>query len=468
MTRRFFIYSASVVAAVLVVVGLIRFGPVWLSLPDVPSRAIVESSRGPFAHIADNLSHPLSHLLLQLIVVVLAARVSASVAGRLGQPPVVGEIAGGLLLGPSLLAKIAPDVSAFLFPDASMPVLQLLSQIGVLLFMFAVGLEFEASHLRARAQTALAVSHSSIVVPFVLGVALALALYTRYAPPGVPFYAFALFCGIAMSITAFPVLARILEEWRLTHTALGTAALTAAAIDDVTAWSLLGFVVAITTAGGAERTLLVIVLSSIAFVLFMLRIVRPLLERGLQPGHPADALSKGRLAVILAVLLSAALVTEAIGIHALFGAFVAGLIMPRDPSLRATLGDRLQSVSAVFLLPLFFAYTGLRTDVGLLDGASSWAICALIVLTATVGKVGGTLLAARWTGMAWRDAFALGALMNTRGLMELIALNVGYDLGILSREMFAMMVLMALATTAMTGPLLSLSLEDARRTSRYA
>jgi Kef-type K+ transport system membrane component KefB len=388
---------------------------------------------------------------------VVVARAFGFVARRIGQPPVIGEIAAGVLLGPSLLGSIAPDTSGFLFPVTSMPTLQLLSQIGVLLFMFVVGVELEPAYLRDKAQAAIAVSHFSIIIPFTLGVALSLALYVQYAPPGVPFHAFALFCGIAMSITAFPVLARILEERNLTHTPLGTTAITCAAVDDVTAWSILAFVVAITTAGGAVETLLAIVVPSVMFVLLMIFAGRPLLQRMLNPDRIGDSLSKEHIAIVLVVLLSSALITEILGIHALFGAFLAGAIMPVGGTFRAVLRDRLESISSVFLLPIFFVYTGLRTQIGLLDDVASWAICLGIIVVATTGKFGGTVIAARWTGLPWRDAVALGALMNTRGLMELVALNVGYDLGILTPEIFAMLVLMALVTTAMTGPLLSLS-----------
>ena len=458
MTRRFLIYALVVATAVLAVAGLIHLGGAWLSPQGVQSIATAGQSSGALAQMLDNSQHPLARLLLQLIVIVLTARALGTLAGRLGQPPVIGEIAAGLLLGPSLLGWIAPGTSAFLFPGASMPILQLLSQIGVLLFMFVVGLELDPSHLRGRAHAAIAVSHFSIIIPFVLGVTLSLALFTQYAPPHVPFYAFALFCGIAMSITAFPVLARILEERRLTHTPLGTTAITCAAVDDVTAWSILAVVVAITTAGGAVATLLAIVTLSVVFMSLMIFVGRPALQRVLHVDRMGDTLSKGRIAIVLAVLLSSALATEIIGIHALFGAFVAGAIMPLGGAFRAVLRDRIESISSVFLLPLFFAYTGLRTQIGLLDDVASWAICLGIIVVATTGKLGGTVLAARWTGLPWRDSLALGALMNTRGLMELIALNVGYDLGILSPEIFAMMVLMALVTTAMTGPLVSISL----------
>jgi Kef-type K+ transport system membrane component KefB len=454
MTRRFFVYLAVVAAAVAAVAVLINLGAARFAVRDVAVVAPPATAPSLFAQLAGNAQLPLSRLLLQLIVIVLVARVFGLVARRVGQPPVIGEIAAGVLLGPSLLGWIAPDISAFLFPAASLPTLQLLSQIGVLLFMFVVGVELEPSYLRGKAQTAIAVSHFSIVIPFVLGVALALLLYGAYAPPGVPFHAFALFCGIAMSITAFPVLARILEDRKLTHTPLGATAITCAAVDDVTAWSILAFVVAITTTGGAMQMLLAMVTLSAVFVLAMIFVVRRLLRRMVDRAH-AGSPSKEHIAIALLVLLLSAFVTETIGIHALFGAFVAGAIMPAGGSFRADLRTRLESISSVFLLPIFFVYTGLRTQIGLLDSVGSWAVCFAIIAVATAGKLGGTVLAARWTGLVWRDSLALGALMNTRGLMELIALNVGYDLGILTPEIFAMMVLMALVTTAMR-PLLSI------------
>ncbi len=374
----------------------------------------------------------------------------------------IGEIAAGLALGPSLLGWLAPAASGVLFPDASLPILQLLSQIGVLLFMFVVGVELEPFRLRGQAGVAVAVSNVGIVVPFILGVALAFGLYGRFAPAGVPFHSFALFCGIATSITAFPVLARILEEHGLTHTPLGTTAIACAAVDDVTAWSILAFVVAVTTSGGAVATLLATIGLSAVFVLGMALVARPMLQRVLNPATMGETLSKERIAIVLAVMLSAALVTEVIGIHALFGAFVAGAVMPHAGPFRTAVRDRFDSLSSVFLLPIFFAYTGLRTHLGLLDDVASWTACLAIIVVATTGKLGGTAVAARWTGLPWRDAVALGALMNTRGLMELVALNVGYDLGILSPAIFTMMVVMALVTTAMTGPLLTLSLTWAR------
>ena len=450
----------TVAAAVLTIAGVIHLGGAWLSPLGVESTAAPQHASGVLAQFLDNSRSPLAHLILQLVVIVLAARALGALAGRLGQPAVIGEIASGVLLGPSLVGWIAPGFSAFLFPDASMPSLQLLSQIGVLFFMFLVGLALEPSHLRGRAQTAIAVSHFSIVIPFVLGVTLSLALYRQYAPPAVPFFAFALFCGVAMSITAFPVLARILEDRGLTYTPLGNTAITAAAVDDVTAWSILAFVVAVTTAGGAVVTLFAIVTLSVVFVLLMVFVCRPLLERVLNVDRMGDTFSKGRSAIVLSGLLTCALITEIIGIHGLFGAFVAGAIMPRGAAFRSMLRDRIETFSSVLLLPIFFAYTGLRTQIGLLDEVSHWAMCLAIIVVATAGKLGGTVVAARWTGLPWRESLALGALMNTRGLMELIALNVGYNLGILTPEIFTMMVLMALVTTAMTGPLLTIILRS--------
>ena len=351
--------------------------------------------------------------------------------------------------------RSAPAAFTFLFPASSLDTLRLLSQVGVILFMFSVGLDVDVAHLRQRAPTALAVSHFSIVVPFLLGVVAALALFPHYAPAGVPFHSFALFMGIALSITAFPVLARVIEERGLTRTPLGTTALACAAVDDVTAWVLLAMVVTLVTAGGIGGTLAFMVCALALFMAAMVWAVRPWLGRLFEDA--SGPLSRGRTAHVLIVLLASALLTEVIGIHALFGAFLAGAIMPPSRELRQQLRERLESLSSVFLLPIFFAYTGLRTQIGLLNDAASWAVCVGIILTAVAGKLLGSMLAARWSGSSWHDAFVLGALMNTRGLMELVALNVGYDLGILSPRMFTMLVLMALVTTAMTGPLIDVA-----------
>jgi Kef-type K+ transport system membrane component KefB len=413
--------------------------------------------------LVDNLKQPLCLLLLQVIVIVAAARTLGALFHRIGQPPVIGEMIAGILLGPSLLGMIAPAVESFVFPAASMGPLKILSQIGVILFMFVVGIELDVQHLRAKAHAAVMVSHASIIVPFFLGSAFSLLIYKSLAGTGTHFSAFALFMGVSMSITAFPVLARIIEERGISGSFLGTTAIACAAVDDVTAWCLLAFVVAIVKADGLSGSVVTIALT-LAFIGAMLFIVKPrvaaLVEK--RP-HWSRARTGGPfLAAVFCFLFASALFTEAIGIHALFGAFLAGVCMPHDSGLRTFLRERLETFSSSFLLPLFFAFTGLRTQIGLLNDPRSWLICLAVVAVAIAGKLGGSMVAARWTGMTWGDSFSLGALMNTRGLVELIVLNLGYDLGILPPRIFAMMVLMALVTTFMTGPLLG-TVEWARR-----
>jgi Kef-type K+ transport system membrane component KefB len=419
-------------------------------------------SKGPAAgwltrSLVDNLKDPLSLLFIQLIVIVLAARVVGSLFTRIGQPAVVGEMATGILLGPSLLGLLLPEVSSFIFPAPTLGSLRLFSQIGVCLFLFGVGMELDPKHLRHRAQTAVLVSHASILIPYMLGVAMSVFLFHEMAAPGADFVSFALFMGISMSITAFPVLARILKERGLTQTFLGTTATTCAAIDDVTAWSILAFVVAIVKAGSLASAGLSIALL-LAFIASILWWVKPRLAGWLGPAANNEAeLDKSVIAGVMILILTSALCTEIIGVHALFGAFLAGVIIPRRSHLLAGLQVRLEHLSSTFLLPVFFAFTGLRTQVGLINDAGSWLLCGGIILVATLGKLGGSMLAARLTGIGWNESFALGALMNTRGLMELIALNLGFDLGILSPRIFTMLVLMALVTTFLTSPLLALS-----------
>jgi Kef-type K+ transport system membrane component KefB len=418
--------------------------------------ASVESAGEAAPSAPSRLDHPLPRLLLQLIVIVAAARLFGAFFRRLGQPPVIGEIVAGIALGPSLLGAAAPAASAFLFEPASVGPLKLLAEIGVLLFLFGVGLELDPDRLKGKARTAVLVSHVSIVAPYTLGVLLSLVLYRELAPPGVSFTPFALFIGIALSITAFPVLVRILRERGLSATFLGNTAITCAAVDDVTAWSLLAMVVAVAGARGFWAAAGTVMLA-LAFIAVMFGIAAPVLRRALASRAEREEPGPGAVAAVLVFVLASALATEWIGIHALFGAFLAGVVMPRARRFRDYLATRLEQFASVLLLPVFFAFTGLRTRIGLLDDARGWAICGVIILVATVGKLGGTFVAARVTGLGAPDAFALGALMNSRGLMELIALNVGYELGILSPRIFAMMVLMALLTTLATGPLLSLA-----------
>jgi len=414
--------------------------------------------------LRENFKAPLSRLLLQVIVIVLATRLVGTLFARCGQPSVVGEVLAGILLGPSLLGWVWPAASGFIFPEESLGVLKLLSQVGVCLFMFVVGLELEVSHLRQKAQTAVLVSHVGILFPYFLGVVAALFLFSQYAAAGAAFTPFALFMGIALSITAFPVLAHILKERGMTRTFLGSTALTCAAVNDATAWAILAFVVAIAHASSLASTAIGLGLV-VVFVALMLIVVRPQLPRWLGVGNiEAAGPQRGMIAAVLLLILTSALATELIGIHALFGAFLAGVVMPEKHEFREYLIVRLENFSSLFLLPLFFAFSGLRTQVGLLNDTTSWLVCVAIIGVATLGKLGGTMITARFTGMNWNDSFALGALMNTRGLVELVALNIGYDLGILPPRIFAMMVLMALVTTFLTGPLLNL----AERAKRHA
>jgi Kef-type K+ transport system membrane component KefB len=455
MKKHVLLYLALVVGALAIVLVLLRLGQGLQHASAIALPADIPTPRGSASRgnvpWTTNLGNPLALLMLQILVIMLAARACGAAAQRVRQPRVVGEIAAGLLLGPSFVGFVLPDVSRVLFPAASLSALQLISQIGVTLFMFGVGLTVDASQLRGKAHAAVAVSHASILAPFCLGTLLSLALYPRYAPAGVAFQPFALFMGVGMSITAFPVLARIIDERGLAGTSLASMVLTCAAVDDVTAWTLLAFVVALVTSGGAWQSLLTTVTLTLTFLLFLTRYARPPLRR-LIAGSGRRGQDPTPTAV--ALLFGSALFTEAIGIHPLFGAFLIGAVLPLERADRDRLCDRLDSVSGVILLPVFFAFTGLRTNVHLLDDRAAWLVCAAIVAVASIGKIGGGMFAARVTGLDWRVAFGVGALMNTRGLMELVALNLGYELGILSPEIFAMMVLMALMTTVLTVPLL--------------
>lgn len=405
------------------------------------------------AALRAGLHAPLALLLAQMAVILVVARAAGWVFQKVGQPAVVGEMAAGIALGPSLLGHYWPEAMAGLFPAKSLNNLKFVSQIGMLLFMFVVGLELDLRSLRGKAHKAVVISHASIVIPFSLGLGLAYFLYENWAPAGVQFASFGLFMGIAMSITAFPVLARIVRDRGLTGTPLGTLVITCAAADDVTAWCLLAAVVALVKAGSFVSALYIVALAAL-YVLLMLRGVRPLLAR-LVRRSPAGVLSLSSLTAFFFTLVFSALLAEVIGIHALFGAFLAGAILPADEQLRETVRGKVQDVAVLLLLPLFFVFTGLRTEIGLLNAPGAWLVGAAIVAVAVAGKFLGSALAARAVGYGWPDSLSVGALMNTRGLMELVVLNIGYDLGILSPGIFTLMVLMALATTCMTGPALN-------------
>lgn len=397
----------------------------------------------------------LPQVLLALLVIILTARAVGTLFQYIGQPRVIGEVVAGIVLGPSLLGRIAPDAQHFLLPNAIAPHLGIVAQVGVILFMFLVGLELDSGLLRGRSHTTLAISHASIVLPFLLGAGLALTLHGTLAPEGVGFTPFCLFMGVSMSVTAFPVLARILTDRNLSRSRLGVIALSCAAVDDVSAWCMLAAIVSVVRTQGPSAWLTVAL--TVLYGAFMLLIVEPRIRRWIDR-RPERAVNENLIGLVLVGLLVSALITESIGIHALFGAFLLGAIIPHDSQLARSLEVRLHDLVVIFLLPAYFAFTGLRTRLSLLDGWQDLATCALILLVACLGKFGGSALAARFTGLSMRDSAAIGVLMNTRGLMELVVLNVGLDLGVISPRLFAMLVVMAVVTTMMTAPLLNLLL----------
>lgn len=391
---------------------------------------------------------PLVHVLMTLAAVVALGWLLGRASRLVGQPPVIGEVVAGIALGPSLLGRLWPGAADFLLPASASPYLSVIAQLGVILYMFLIGLELNLDSLRTQTRAIVVIAGAGIAVPFALGAGLAFVLDPLLSGPETPVLSFALFLGIALAITAFPVLARILTDRGIHKSALGVTALACAALGDAAAWCLLALVVGVAQAR-VSGALLVIGLTAV-FIAFMFLIVRPLAARLL----PGRELTRSLTALILVALLLSALATEFIGIHAIFGAFLLGAVIPHDSDVARQFTHKLEDLVTVLLLPAFFAFTGLRTQIGLVSTIEEWLTCLLIIAVATAGKIGGTLVAARLTGMGWRTAAVLGALMNTRGLMELIVLNIGLDLKIISPTLFAMMVLMALVTTVATTPLL--------------
>lgn len=404
--------------------------------------------------MGETLMLHLPTLLIQIGIILLVARLVGRLFRKIHQPQVIGEMVAGILLGPSLLGWAAPKVSEFLFPAESLGFLNALSQVGLLLFMFLVGLEFNPGVLRRQGRTALVTSQASIVTPFILGTLLAVIIYPKLSDPSVKFTHFALFMGTAMSITAFPVLARILSERQMLGSKVGALAIACAAVDDVTGWCILAAIVLVVRATASAHPLWLTLSGSLVFLAVMLFAVRPLLNRLNRMFGWREKLTHEVIAFLFLLMLGSGLITEWLGIHALFGAFFAGVIMPKETGLIQALAERIEPVATVLLLPLFFAFTGLRTSIGLVSGHEMWFYCGLIILVAVAGKFAGSAVAARLTGLSWREACAVGILMNTRGLMELVVLNVGLDIGVLSPTLFTMLVFMALATTLMTAPLL--------------
>ncbi|WP_437201007.1 cation:proton antiporter [Planctomicrobium sp. SH664] len=430
-------------------IGESQFGPP-VKLPPVPAVAAAKAASVDVV----------AHVLGTMAAVIVLGYVLGRLMRRIGQPPVIGEVVAGICLGPSLLGALSPEAMSLLIPSAAddpqgqvTAALKMIAQLGVILYMFVVGLDLNAGKLKNQVHAAIAISHVGIIVPFLLGAMLALVLHREFAPNPISFTGFSLFMGLAMAITAFPVLARILTDRGLEATPLGTLALTCAAADDATAWCLLAVVVGIVQTR-IENSLQVLGLA-LVFTGAMFLIVKPVLRRWCaRMDRSQNSSGQSPLVVGMAGALLAAMTTELIGIHAIFGAFLLGAVIPNESRPARELKQRLHESVIVLLLPAFFAYTGMRTQIGLVSGLNHWLLCCLIIVVATLGKFGGTFVAARATGINHRDAATLGMLMNTRGLMELIVLNIGLDLGVISPTLFAMMVLMALVTTLATSPML--------------
>jgi Kef-type K+ transport system membrane component KefB len=451
--REALIYAVLLTAVVLLYLLIRAYGE-RLAAPTRAAAQLGAVAGPPGGHDADVMLH----ILLALSVVIAFARVGGMLFRLLRQPAVVGEIVAGTLLGPSLLGRVWPEAFTYLLPPTVAPFLDVLAQLGIILYMFLVGLELDAESVARQGHSAVAISHASIVVPFLLGTALALVLYPDVAAAGVPFTGFSLFVGVSMSVTAFPVLSRILTDLGLHKTPLGTTVLTCAAVDDVTAWCLLAVVVGVVEAHGTGS--LITAAMAVAYIVFMIALARPTIGRLTLRQETAGRLTQGMIAVVFVLLLLSALATDLIGIHAMFGAFALGAIIPSDSKLAREMTDRLEDVLVVLLLPTFFALTGLRTRIGLVSGLEAWLLCLLTIAVASIGKFGGSFVAARLTGLGWRDASALGVLMNTRGLAELIVLNIGLQLRVINPRVFAMLVVMSLATTLATTPILHLIRRD--------
>ncbi|MEU2059737.1 cation:proton antiporter [Streptomyces sp. NPDC013455] len=395
---------------------------------------------------------PLPDLLLAVPAVILACGAGARLARRVGQPPVVGEIAAGIALGPSLLGWLAPDAQHWLFPASVMPYLSALGNLGLLAFMFLIGLELDLGTLRRARGVAVAVSVSSLVVPFALGSLTALAMYDRLAAAHQDRLPFLLFIAIAMSITAFPVLARILIDRGMYTTPLGTVAMASAAVNDVCAWCLLAVVAAVSTSSSPDQAL-VTVAEAVGFALVMGYVVRPVLAR--LAGRAGRVSESMVLVLVFSGVCLSSLATDRIGVHAVFGAFLFGAVTPRGSVPIERAAGRMQTFAVPVLLPLFFVGTGMNTDLTRLVGSAElWGWTALLLAVAMLGKWGGSTGAARLAGQSWRDAMSIGALMNCRGLTELVVLNVGLQLKVISIEVFSMLVVVALVTTAATTPAL--------------
>lgn len=398
--------------------------------------------------------HTVILVLVEVLIVIGMSRLVGLAFKSIKQPLVIGEIVAGIMLGPSLFGFIAPHAAATLFPPQTIPFLNVLSQVGLIFFMFLIGLELNPKYLGGNLKSAIIISNISIILPFSLAGILSLLLYPLISNTNVSFNAFALFLGAAMSITAFPVLARIITENNLQGTRLGTLALTCAAVDDVTAWCILAVAIAVARHGSIDQKAILTIVESLIYIGFMFTVGRWFLQRLLTHYLRTGKLSQLLLALIYMGVVASALITEFIGIHLIFGAFLLGVVMPKNDDLVRELAVKTEDFVLIFLLPVFFAYSGLRTQIGLLNSPNLWLLCALVLGVAIAGKYFGAYFGARISGISKRESSALGWLMNTRGLTELVVLNIGLELGVISPLLFTMLVVMALVTTLMTSPLL--------------
>ena len=415
-----------------------------------PWQSFVGSVR---AHAASDIGM----LLIQLVVILLVVRVVGWLFARLHQPTVIGEILAGILLGPSLLGAVWPEAMETLFPVHSLGNLELLSQFGLILFMFTIGMELRMKDLKGQAQQAFVISQSGIIFPFILGILLTYGLYSRpeLLSEGSSFLSLALFVGISLSITAFPVLARIIQERSLSHSHLGRLALSTAAMGDIVAWLMLAAIMAVSQ-GGSFTSALYNMLFLALYLAVIFGILRPLFGLLGRRVRHREVLSKSLMGLIFILLMASAYFTEIMSMHALFGAFMLGLVMPENLDFRVIVKEKVEDLALLLLLPLFFVSSGLRTELGLVNTPELWTLFGIFTLVAVVGKMGGTYLAARSCGIQRRESLYLGAYMNTRGLMELVVLRIGLDLGVLSTVLFTILVMMTLVTTIMTAPTLQL------------
>ncbi|MCW5555850.1 MAG: cation:proton antiporter [Verrucomicrobiae bacterium] len=395
-------------------------------------------------------------VLLQWMIIIAAAWVFGRLGKKLGQPLAVGEILAGILLGPSALGAIWPADWPVLFPTETQQSLQLLGKLGLILLLFQVGMEFDYGHLRSRSRTVTAVSVTGILVPFLCGLAIGPWLHRNFAP-ALPQFGFQLFLCIALSISALPIMGRILLEMKLERTAIGAMGVSAAAIDDVTGWILLALATALVSSGFDGWKLLGQVVGVIAFFLVLQKVVGPWLRRvwvQSQQRTQHAGMSASYLTLLLLVLFGCCLISNRLGVFAIFGAFLLGVSLHQQLDLVKAWRDRFSEFVIVAMVPIFFTNTGLNTEIGSLQTGFAWLGCALVLAAAVAGKLGGCFLGARLTGQSNREAGCIAALMNTRALMALVAINIGLDLKLLNRELFTMLVIMALLTTAMTEPLL--------------